>query len=264
MEELKQDLLSVRRIVSDEKISEIAYNALINASKAVIETKIRSIFDFVKFVLVNSVKLTSYLIKTLKEEKLKAPKKWIIDSKNQIINKVEQIKKIWQSMTPQQRADTIIDFSIMMLFAFLVSGGFDLEGGLPDKDLTFGVRNHRNIFTHTILLGLTMEFIIRFLAALVIESEKLGYVPKSKILQSLLNFVKKHHTAAISGMWLGLFLHFLKDSNYFSARTKPYVGIRNMTMRDHQNVLISNAMAAAIFSQPKEQLIKHTSQDTNE
>lgn len=264
MEELKQDLLNIRSIVSDEKISEIAYNALVNAAKAVIETKIKSIFEFVKFVVVNTIKITKYLAKTIKEEKLNAPKKWWSDTKKLINNKIEQIKKIWQSMTLQQRVDTIIDFSIMVLFAFLVSGGFDLEGGLPDTDRAFGMGAHRNLFTHTILVGLTMEFVIRFLVALVVESEKFGYVPKSKILQNLLEFAKKHHTAAISGMWLGLSLHFLKDSNFFASRTKPYVGVEGWSMRDHQNMLMSNAMAAAIFSQPKEQLRKRKpSQQTN-
>lgn len=259
MEELKQDLLNIRTVVSDEKISEIAYNALINAAKAVIETKVRNIFEFVKFTVVNTIKITKYLIETIKEEKIKAPKKWWNDGKRLINNKIEQIKKMWQSMTPQQRADTIVDFSIMVLFAFLVSGGFDLEGGLPDTDRAFGMGAHRNIFTHTIFVGLTLEFVIRFLVALVVESEKFGYVPKSKILQSLLDFAKKHHTAAISGMWLGLSLHFLKDSNFFTSRTKPYAGIQGWSMRDHQNALMSNAMAAAIFSQPKE-LVKKRNQ----
>ncbi|MCS7175391.1 hypothetical protein [Pseudothermotoga sp.] len=257
-EELKQDLLALRNLISDDKMAEIASNALKEALRVTIETKIRNIFSFMKFTVVSSVKLTKYLCKTVREEKWAAPKKWLIDLKDQLKSRAEKIKKTWESMTQQQKVDTAIDFAIVALSAFLVSGGFDLEGGLPDIDTKFGVGKHRNFFTHSILIGLTLEFVIRFLVALAVESEKHGYVPKSKLFQAFLNFAKKHHNAAISGMWLGLFLHFAKDANLFSTRTKPYTGINGLSMRQHQSLFTSNALAAAIFSQPRKSVNEST------
>jgi len=107
---------------------------------------------------------------------------------------------------------------------------------------------HRNIFTHTILIGLVFEFLLRFSVAASIEARKRGFTPKSKFLNAVLKFAEKHHLAIISGMWLGLFVHFLKDANYLAPRTKPYVGIKNVSMRTHQNLLASNALLSLIFS----------------
>jgi len=248
-EEMRQDLTEVRNILSDDEISDIAVNALKEAVKVTLKTKIKDIFNFVKFMVSNSIKLTKYLYKTVKQEGWNSPKIWWQDAKKNVVRKVEQIKNIWEQMSPQQRVNTLIDFVIIISMSFLVSGGLDLEGGLPDTDLAFDVGRHRNIFTHSILIGLTLEFTIRFLVALITESEKRGYTPRSKILQVVLNFAKKHHNAAISGMWLGLFLHFLKDANLLSKRTKPYAGVNGLSMQDHQRILSSNAFASAVFSQ---------------
>lgn len=248
-EELRQDLIEVRKIISDEKICDIAMNALKEALKITFQTKIKDILNFIKLIVVNSIKLTKYLYRTIRQESWNSPKVWWQDAKTNIMKTVERIKTIWKQMNPQQKADTLIDFVIIIFMTFIVSGGVDLEGGLPDTDLVFDVGMHRNIFTHTILIGLTVEFTVRFLVALITESEKRGYTPKSKFLQAVLKFAKKHYNAAISGMWLGLFLHFLKDANLLSNRTKPYAGINGLSMGQHKFIFASNAFASALFSQ---------------
>lgn len=150
-------------------------------------------------------------------------------------------------MSPEQRVDTLIDFVIIVLTLFLVNGGPDFECGLPDTNLALGVGKHRNVFTHTVLLGLTLEFTVRFLVSLATESEKRGYAPRSEFLRAMLDFAKKHHNATITGMWLGLFLHYLKDANLLARRTKPYTGITGLSMQEHQRMLASNAFPSAIF-----------------
>lgn len=248
-EELRQDLIEVRKIISDQEICDIAMNALKEALKITLQTKIKDILNFVKLIVVNSIKLTKYLYRTIKQEGWNSPKIWWQDVKTSVMKTVEQVKVIWKQMSPQQKVDTLIDFVIIIFMTFIVSGGFDFEGGLPDTDLAFGVGAHRDIFTHTILIGLTVEFTIRFLVALITESEKREYTPKSKFLQAILNFAKKHHNTVISGMWLGLFLHFLKDANLLSNRTKPYAGINGLSMKQHKSIFASNAFASAVFSQ---------------
>lgn len=247
LEELKQDLTGLRETISDREISDIALSALKEAARITFQMKIRDIFNFVKFVVVGSSRLVSYLYRTMKQEGWNAPRTWWKDTKESFKKKLEQIETVWEQMSPEQRVDTLIDFVIIVLTLFLVGGGLDFEGGLPDTDLTFGVGKHRNIFTHTVLLGLTLEFIVRFLVALVTESEKRGYTPRSEFLRAVLDFAKKHHDAAIAGMWLGLFVHYLKDANLLARRTKPYAGVRGLSMQEHQRMLASNAFVSAIF-----------------
>ncbi|KAF2958383.1 hypothetical protein AS159_01375 [Thermotoga sp. Ku-13t] len=247
LEELKQDLVELCKIISDREISDIALSALKEAARITFQMKIRDIFNFVKFVVVGSSRLMSYLRRTIKQKGWNAPGTWWKDAKEGFKKKLEQIKTIWEQMSPEQRVDTLIDFVIIVLILFLVGGGFDFEGGLPDTDLAFSVGAHRNIFTHTVLLGLTLEFTVRFLVALATESEKRGYRPRSEFLRAVLDFAKKHHGAAITGMWLGLFVHYLKDANLLARRTKPYTGITGLSMQEHQRMLASNAFASAIF-----------------
>ena len=45
-----------------------------------------------------------------------------------------------------------------------------------------------------------------------------------------------------------MLLHYLKDANIFSNRTKPYIGLHGLNMRTHQNIYANNAVLSAIFS----------------
>ncbi|WP_448522544.1 hypothetical protein [Pseudothermotoga sp.] len=247
-EELRQDLVQIKETISEKQLLEIAENAFKEALKATLEAKVRNIFETVKFLFNTTIKLVRYTATTIKEHGLSAPSKWLRDAKEMVKLKFKQLQELWSSMTPKQRVDSLIDATIVLATMLLVGGGLDFEGGLPDTDLAKGVKVHRNIFTHTILIGLVFEFLLRFLIATSIEARKRGFTPKSKLLNAVLKFAEKHHLAVISGMWLGLFVHFLKDSNYLASRTKPYFGIKNVSMRTHQNLLASNALLSLIFS----------------
>lgn len=159
-------------------------------------------------MVVGSSKLTIYLYRTIKQEDWNAPRIWWKGAGEGFKKKLEQIKTIWKQMSSEQRVDTLINFVIIVLTLFLARGGLHFEGGLPDTDLAFGMGTHRNIFIHTVLLGLTLEFTVRFLVALATESKKRGYTPRSELLRVVLDFTKKHHDAAITGMWLDLFVPY--------------------------------------------------------
>jgi|GEM_PF-4899478 len=118
----------------------------------------------------------------------------------------------------------MVDAATALAIALLVTVGLDIEGGLPDLDLVGGIKKHRNILTHTILVGLALEFLMRSLVILSDVVQKNGFMPRSRLLKAVSRFYEKHHIVGIRGMWFGLFLHYLKDSSYFSLRTKPYVG----------------------------------------
>lgn len=95
LEELKQDLTGLRRTISDREISDITLSALKEAARITFQTKIKDIFNFVKFVVVGSSKIISYLYRTIKQEGWNAPGTWWKDAKEGFKKKLEQIKAIW-------------------------------------------------------------------------------------------------------------------------------------------------------------------------
>ena len=45
----------------------------------------------------------------------------------------------------------------LFLPPLVVSGGPDGDGGAPDLDLMFGIGAHRSVFSHSILMGASLE-----------------------------------------------------------------------------------------------------------
>lgn len=133
--------------------------------------------------------------------------------------------------------------------AFVVAaGGADLEGGLPDTDLAFGVDAHRNPFSHTVLAGLGLEFSLRFAALVVealMESLPVGHHP---VWLRVASTARVAGRGAFIGMWLGLGAHLLDDASLLSGSTKPYVGLPSMSMGAHQTLFAANAAGAATFA----------------
>jgi len=57
----------------------------------------------------------------------------------------------------------ITNVLIFILGAYLGSGGIEGDGGIPDLDLEmFGIGDHRSIFTHSIIAGVSIEVLILF------------------------------------------------------------------------------------------------------
>jgi len=134
-EELRQDLVQIKETISEKQLLEIAENAFKQALKATLETKVKNIFETVKFLFNTTIRLVRYTATTIKEHGLSAPSKWLKDAKEMVKLKFKQLQELWSSMTPKQRVDTLIDATIVLATMLLVGGGLDFEGGLPDADL---------------------------------------------------------------------------------------------------------------------------------
>lgn len=138
----------------------------------------------------------------------------------------------------------LTQFLMTWIVAFASAGGPDLEGGLPDTDLLLGIQNHRNLFSHTILLGMAVETAMRF-AYLLLEA-LVARMPRDRAAtwSPALGYARAARSGSILGVWLGIGAHFIKDTGLIAGGFKPYTGIRGQSMEFHQALMTANGIAA--------------------
>ena len=139
---------------------------------------------------------------------------------------------------------------LMSILIFYASaGGEDFEGGIPDLDLELGIGYHRNIFSHSILSGFVVEFMMR--AGVEILNKSYSNLPEyhHKFWDHTHGFIRSNQDLAIGSMWAGISVHLLQDANLTEATTKPYTGIPfEMSMEAHQALYTANGTASAIYA----------------
>lgn len=162
-------------------------------------------------------------------------------------------KKIYSDfiVAPREKQVEIVAITIFTLIIFYLSaGGFDFEGGLPDSDIAIsGIGNHRNYFSHSILIGLGVEFTGRF-GILTLNQIKFRLPnPHHKSWDLVYGFIDKNKELAIAAMWLGIGCHLLKDSGLITGGIKPYSDLPfSMPIEAHQGMFAANGVASTIFS----------------
>lgn len=143
-------------------------------------------------------------------------------------------------------AVTILTLSIF----FATAGGFDLEGGLPDSDITIsGIDAHRSVFTHSIIIGLGVEFAARF--GILVMEKMHGRLPDNhhEVWDRVYGFIDKNKNLALGAMWAGIAAHLLLDSGIIGGDVKPYQQLPNgLPMETHQGLFTANSLASGIFS----------------
>lgn len=247
--EIKNEMKKLLDYLKIEEINEIFLKSLLEAFEATIKHWLGSLKSFIRFIIEFSFEFIKYIKKLVLLGNFKdAIKKVFNDSKNLIIESYKKLKFTWSNLSIEQKKENIVDFIIITISMFIFGGGLDFEGGLPDTDLKFSIGSHRNIFTHSVLVGFTVEFSIRFIYYLLMKLEEKGIYTKNIMLKKFFEFFKRKNEKIISGMWLGLFIHFLKDANLFSERIKPYSGIKGLSMEGHKSLFASNALLSAVFS----------------
>lgn len=150
----------------------------------------------------------------------------------------------FRALSPDAQREQASSLLLTMIVFWAAAGGSDLEGGLPDTDLLLGPGLHRNAFSHTIFLGLGMEFAMRMGVAVLSEIHSHLPVRHARAWDNVHDFVEKNKTLAVSAVWAGIGLHFLKDANLFAHATKPYVGLPGThPMGVHQALFAANGAA---------------------
>lgn len=165
----------------------------------------------------------------------------------------DKVKNVYYNFLKLSRDEQIEMVAVTIMTAaifFAVSGGLDLEGGLPDTDIAIaGIGHHRSIFSHSIIIGLGIEFTGRF-SILVMEKIK-NRLPANhhQIWDTVYRFIDNNKELAIAAMWLGIGTHLLKDSGLFGGGVKPYADLPgSMPIEAHQGLFAANGVASSIFS----------------
>ncbi len=160
----------------------------------------------------------------------------------------EESKKLYQKLNilvtdlrtnPKEVAPQIF----LGFIGFLIgSGGLDGDGGIPDKDLAFGIGNHRSIWTHSILPALAIETIAFSLVTLVNTVHSKLPEKHDRFWDKLVENNKKLATAFVGGTCAGIAYHLLVDMNPTADRIKPYSDLPiSTTMMGHKAIFGANA-----------------------
>ena len=179
------------------------------------------------------------------KESIKTAPRQAVGVTNAVLNKAREGFRAFLALEPMAKRDALADVLVAGVTTYVVAGGGDLEGGLPDTDLILGVGHHRNPFSHTILIAISVEGSIRFTAAAL--SRLHGHLPEDHdpIWDSILDAFNRTYEAAVVGVWLGTALHLMKDVGIPGVRTKPYVMLpMSLTNAGHQALLATNAIVA--------------------
>lgn len=131
-----------------------------------------------------------------------------------------------------------------VLVSLLVSGGPDGNGGAPDSDIAlWGIGAHRSPFTHSILMGASLETVLFSALALVRVLHQ--HLPRRRdpIWDVLMEQSTALTEAAARGASIGMAYHLLVDG---LVQPAPYHGLPfSMPLEGHQAVLTANAVAEA-------------------
>src|ERR1035437_3138071 len=152
---------------------------------------------------------------------------------------------------PKDKKIEVVAITILTAAIFFASaGGSDIEGGLPDTDIAIGgIGVHRNIISHSILIGLGVEFTGRF--GILILSRMRDRLPDNPhpAWGRVYMFLDNNKELAIAAMWAALGIHLLKDSGLIMGGFKPYTGIpTHLSAQSHQGLFAANGIASGIFT----------------
>lgn len=145
-----------------------------------------------------------------------------------------------------RQADEVARMLITWMVFYAAAGGQDLDGGLPDVDFQLGIGHHRSVYSHSILLGLETEFALRFGLAVLKHLIARMRSNRHPVWDRIDCALDRYGECTLSGMWLGIGAHLLKDANFLTmGGTKPVVGLPfSMSMGAHKAFLAANGVAS--------------------
>ncbi len=224
----------------------ILKDASIEAGKTTAKNKVEAVKGFAKSMNNTISRYRRDGIKdSLESDFLKAK-----DFAKQVPDKFRNVYNNFIGLSREEQIEQLAVLILTVSIFYLSAGGSDIEGGLPDMDIAIGgIGVHRNLFSHTILLGFGIEFGarlgIRLFGAL---QERLpeNHLP---VWDKTYSFLDTHKDKGIAAMWAGIGLHLLKDSGILIGGVKPYTGLPgSMTMEAHQALFAANGLACGMFA----------------
>jgi hypothetical protein len=242
---LADDLKYALKDLTQEELWEILKESAIISAKVTYEKKIQTIKQAGAF---------------LKNTYERYNRNGIIESAKSDANKIkdftlslpEKTKVVYNNFLKLKREEQIEVIVVTILTVsiyFASAGGADFEGGIPDIDLaTGGVAHHRSFITHSILIGLGIEFMGRFSILTLERIKNRMPLDRHKIWDAVYEYIDKHKEKAIAAMWLGIGTHLIKDSGAFGGGVTPYKDLPfSMPMSAHKSLFAANGVASSVF-----------------
>jgi hypothetical protein len=264
---LKELIFSLKKTISEEDLFSLSYLIIKESGRQTYNSKKSTAVNLFKSIgkfSGNVFKSTKSKIKSYEKNGIsnefskdlnltfryleKSPSKLKMVSKK-IKTKVIDLNDNFIKKTRDEKIEIISVGIMTVLIFFAVAGGEDLEGGIPDSDLNLGVGFHRHFFSHSIIMGFVIEFLMRSGIEILNKSYKNLPVKHHSFWDKSNSYINKHKSVAIGSMWAGISAHLLKDSGIFGQGVKPYVGIPfKMSINAHQGLFVANGTASAIFA----------------
>lgn len=264
---LRELKYALQKTYSEEDLLELFIQIMSISGKETWNTKKEIASSLKESVVANSKKAYSFTknkISTYKHSGVKSEfKKDFESAKYHLRNSPEKIVEIGGKikqggisfidgflLKSKEEKIELISVGLMSVLIFYASaGGTDLEGGIPDTDLNFGIGVHRHWMSHSIIAGFVVEFIMRGGIEIINLSHKNLPEHHHKFWDKTNHYINKHKGKAIGAMWAGIGAHLLKDSGILGHGMKSYVGIPfEMPMEVHQGLFTVNAVAASVIS----------------
>lgn len=162
-------------------------------------------------------------------------------------NKLFQILRVLVKYLKSNPKEAVPQIFLGFIGFLVGSGGLDGDGGIPDKDLAFGIGNHRSIWTHSLLPALAIETIAFSLVTLVDTVHSKLPEEHDRFWDKIIENNKKLATAFAGGACAGIAYHLLVDMNPTAETIKPYSDLPfSTTMEGHQAIFGTNAAVEII------------------
>ena len=242
--ELSQDLRHATKSLTKREWVELILKTASVAGHETIKTKIKALKNAGQY-LSNKIRVYSRNPKRAATRDLLRTRKAIAELPENVRQGIIEFKKLSRN----EQCESAIIATITLIIFFGSMGGFDAEGGLPDQDLKLGIGKHRNIISHSIILGFGIEFAMRFVILFLLAIHSQLPSPHHKIWDKIESIIQKSKNLGIAAMWAGIGLHLFKDAGLFSKRIKPYAWLPgHHSMAFHKSLFATNAAVAGTIS----------------
>ena len=244
-DKIVSDLKYALKDLTSEELFAIFKDASVHSFKTTLQTK--------KKALINTA---SFLDKTITRyqgngflNSAKADAKKAGDFLLSLPDKAQNVYANFLKLKREEQIEVVVVTIMTVAIFFATSGGTDLEGGLPDTDIAItGIGHHRNFISHSILIGLGVEFTGRFSISTLNHVRNRMPFDKHPLWDTVYNYIDKHKEKAVAAMWLGIGAHLIKDSGIFGGGVTPYKDLPfSMPVEAHQSLFAANGVVSGMY-----------------
>ena len=175
---LKELNFSIKKTFEKEDFSSFAL-ILKESGKQTFKSKKKATAKILKSVGKFSIKSLSFTYKKIRlytlngfqkefKKDLKQTKNVLCNTPNKIVafgkhlkNNALSFNENFFKKTKDEKVELISVGLMGILIFFASAGGKDIEGGIPDLDLKLGIGYHRHCISHSIIMGVLVEILMR-------------------------------------------------------------------------------------------------------